>query len=438
MPDLPLALLTAAIAYLIGGIPFGYLIARSRGVDIFKQGSGNIGATNVGRVLGRKFGIFAFTLDFAKGALPVVAAMAAAQAWATHLSAEELGVLAGLSTVLGHLFPVYLRFRGGKGVATAAGVVVVLLPLAALVGLLFWIGIVSATRYVSAGSLAAAVTLCGVRLATTDEPFAPGNLTLTLFCFVAAGLVILRHRANITRLLHGNENRLKEHPAMNNLIKVIHVLALGLWFGTAVFFSFVVGLTLFAQMDQLVQRDTSPEWFTVTERFYLDDDKIKGRYEYGTRIAGQLISPMFDWYFLIQGLCGFLAVATAWGWQYAFPAQKIHRRRVTVLLLAVATVVIGWPLERHVSELRHVRHEKMDTVFAGTPADFAANKNAALEARSNFGLYHTYSLFLNFATIALVAIGMGMAAFLPGSGTPTSTEPPGGKQRAREPSAASS
>ena len=119
-------LLTPLAGYLVGAVPFGYLVARARGVDIFKHGSGNIGATNVGRVLGRPFGVLVFVLDFAKGALPVVAARALAPHYVVNLRSEELGVVAGLAAVLGHLFPVYLRFHGGKGVATAAGVVGVL------------------------------------------------------------------------------------------------------------------------------------------------------------------------------------------------------------------------------------------------------------------------------------------------------------------------
>jgi glycerol-3-phosphate acyltransferase PlsY len=410
MNDLLLACLLALAAYLIGGIPFGYLIGLSRGVNIFEQGSGNIGATNVGRVLGRKFGTLAFVLDFAKGAVPVLVAMNAAAALATDLRGEELGVIAGLAAVLGHLFPVYLRFRGGKGVATAAGVVVVLLPLGALVGLLVWVGVVAATRYVSAGSLAAAVALCGVRLLTNPAPFAGENLVLTAFCFVAAGLVLVRHRANIARLLQGKENQLKESRPMLSFIKVIHVLTVGLWFGTTVFFSLVVGLALFNGMEELTLHADAHSWFQVPARFDKVNDSINGRKEYGSRTAGQLISPMFDWYFLIQGACGFLAVATAWRWQQTHPGEKIHRRRVTVLLLALATVVLGWPLERHVSELRHVRHAKMDAYLAA-PTD--ANQQAAVAARQEFGLYHTVSLFLNFATIGLVTVAMGMAAFLP-------------------------
>src|SRR5438105_9766053 len=114
-------LLTFGLAYLVGGVPFGYLIARWRGVDILHQGSGNIGATNVGRVLGRRFGVLVFCLDFAKGALPVLAAQRVAGMIDLDLppgrAQQLLGVTAGLAAFLGHLFPVYLRFRGGKGVA---------------------------------------------------------------------------------------------------------------------------------------------------------------------------------------------------------------------------------------------------------------------------------------------------------------------------------
>src|SRR5438034_5066467 len=107
------------VSYFLGAIPFGYLVARWRGVNIFQQGSGNIGATNVGRVLGRRFGVLVFLLDFAKGALPALAAPHLAPAdGSSPVTPELLGVVAGLAAFLGHLFPVWLRFRGGKGVAT--------------------------------------------------------------------------------------------------------------------------------------------------------------------------------------------------------------------------------------------------------------------------------------------------------------------------------
>src|SRR5579864_7961522 len=147
---------TVVVAYLVGAIPFGYLVAKSRGVDILQQGSGNIGATNVGRVLGRRFGILVFVLDFLKGALPTLTAAAVSRSLRLDLPPDALGV----SAFLGHLLPIYLRFHGGKGVATGAGVLAVLLPLLALAAVLTWLVVVSASRYVSLASLAAAAVLC--------------------------------------------------------------------------------------------------------------------------------------------------------------------------------------------------------------------------------------------------------------------------------------
>src|SRR3954464_5457650 len=114
------ALLALIVAYLIGAIPFGWLIARSHGIDLFHAGSGNIGATNVGRVLGKRFGLLVFALDFLKGALPALAATVPGRTVLTDVPADVAGMTAGLAAFLGHLFPVYIRFHGGKGVATGA------------------------------------------------------------------------------------------------------------------------------------------------------------------------------------------------------------------------------------------------------------------------------------------------------------------------------
>src|SRR5215213_5317293 len=142
-----IALLTLLAAYLIGAIPFGYLIARARGVDIFHAGSGNIGATNVGRVLGRKLGLLVFALDFAKGAVPValVGLLPAEAHEALHLP-DALRVGVALGTFLGHLFPVYLGFRGGKGAATGAGTVFVLVPGPAAFAILTFAAVLATTR----------------------------------------------------------------------------------------------------------------------------------------------------------------------------------------------------------------------------------------------------------------------------------------------------
>src|SRR5262249_8938254 len=160
------------------------------------------------------------------------------------LPADTLSVTAGVAAFLGHLFPVYLRFRGGKGVATGAGAVTVLLPLPAMAALLVWLAVASSTLYVSLASLTAAAVLCGLRFATTPPPLAPENRVLSMFCVLAVVLVFARHQGNIRRLLAGRENRLKDTPTMFGICKLLHTLSLGLWFGTVVFFT-LMGFLLF-------------------------------------------------------------------------------------------------------------------------------------------------------------------------------------------------
>jgi acyl-phosphate glycerol 3-phosphate acyltransferase len=427
MAALGAMLVTVLVAYLVGAVPFGYLVARWRGVDLLREGSGNIGATNVGRVLGRRFGILVFCLDFAKGALPVVAADHLAEGVYLGLPTDQarqlLAVAAGLAALLGHLFPVYLRFRGGKGVATGAGVVAVLLPVPTLGALVTWLAVVCATRYVSVASLSAALALCGLRLQLTPAPWAAENLIVTVFCLLAAALVFLRHRANLVRLARGNENRLKDTPTMRVFAKTIHVLALGLWFGSAVFFSFVVAPALFSALEgeAALPRGERPLWFPLPAEF---DADAATRREQGTRAAGTALSPMFDWYFLIQGVCGLLATGTALGWPRIEPHARVHKLRVVLLLIALALVVVGWPVERHVSALRLERNRASDEFLGQTartarqplPAiqkEIDRKKATADSARAEFGRWHFYSLMLNFATVGCVTAAMALAARLP-------------------------
>jgi acyl-phosphate glycerol 3-phosphate acyltransferase len=207
MTAVPLFCLVAVAAYFLGAIPFGYLIGRARGVNVLTQGSGNIGATNVGRLLGVRWGIFVFLLDFAKGALPVLLAYQLRQP--EEAPPHSLSVAAGIAAFLGHLFPVYLGFRGGKGVATGAGVIAVLVPYLTLLVLAAWGVTLIVTRYVSLASLLAAALLFGLRLVLTDEPWAYGQVVVTLFCLIGCVLVFVRHQSNIRRLLSGTEHRLQ-------------------------------------------------------------------------------------------------------------------------------------------------------------------------------------------------------------------------------------
>ena len=198
MPSLD-TLLALLAGYLIGSLPFGYWVARARGVDILKEGSGNPGATNVKRVVGPAAGNIVFILDFLKGVLAVswvrVLPAAAEEAWIV------LSILGLVGAILGHSFSLFLRFRGGKGVATTVGGMVTLMPVATLIAILVWLLIFFLTRYVSLASIGLAVALPIARLLS-------GGVDL-LFGFAAllSLFVIFRHRGNIRRLLAGQEHR---------------------------------------------------------------------------------------------------------------------------------------------------------------------------------------------------------------------------------------
>src|SRR5262249_20062954 len=139
---------------------------------------------------------------------------------------------------------------------------------------------------------------------------------------------------------------------MTTLSKILHTLTVGLWFGSAVFFSLVVAPTLFSRFEMLaVQPPELHKWWFESRIDLSKPELADFRTEQGSRAAGVAISPMFDWYFLLQGVCGVVAMATALRWSMADPASKVHRWRSVLLIAAVATVVIGWPLERYVHVL---------------------------------------------------------------------------------------
>jgi len=195
--------LVAVLGYLIGSIPGGYIVGKLVGsVDVRKSGSGNIGTTNILRVLGRRYAFFAFLIDFTKGIVSVYLV--------SFFSAEAnlfiMRALAGLACISGHNWPIFLKFRGGKGVATSAGVFLILTPLPFVFSLLTMVLVVGLTRYVSLGSMISAAAL----------PFyiwvliGNGALIYISLGIAIAGLIILRHHSNLKRLLIGKENKLGE------------------------------------------------------------------------------------------------------------------------------------------------------------------------------------------------------------------------------------
>jgi acyl phosphate:glycerol-3-phosphate acyltransferase len=182
-------------AYLLGSIPFGVVLARAKGIDLREVGSGNIGATNVARALGKGWAVLVLLADAAKGFLPV---------WlARKLGLGPLAVaLGGLFAIVGHMFTVFLRGRGGKGVATSLGIALALWPIAALIGFGVYVVVFVTTRLSSLGSLLGVWTFALVFIFATSPP-----LPLLALAIIGATLVTVRHRENITRLIHGEEKR---------------------------------------------------------------------------------------------------------------------------------------------------------------------------------------------------------------------------------------
>jgi acyl phosphate:glycerol-3-phosphate acyltransferase len=389
-----LAALALLAAYLIGAIPFGWLIARSRGVDIFHAGSGNIGATNVGRVLGRKWGILVFALDFAKGAGPVtLTGLLPAEAHEALGLPDALRVGVALCAFVGHLYPVYLGFRGGKGVATGAGTVFVLVPGPAALAILTWAAVVAATRTVSLASISAAGMLCAARLLSVRGPFDHEYLAVTLYCLAGAGLTILKHRANIARLTSGTENRLEDRPMLRTLARAIHVLSLGLWFGAVVMFNFIVAPTQFFEaFPAVVESAPSDRTANLPLAPGATEEQKK---QLATALAGSAVGPVFPKFFQLQAICAALALITALGW-WSCPS-KVNRWRIAVIGLAAAAVAVGWPLSNHVSALRIQRFDPV----------------SGEAAAAAFRDWHFVSLALSLLTAALAGIALAMAAKMP-------------------------
>ncbi len=189
-------------AYLVGSIPFGLVLGRLAGIDVRAAGSRNIGATNVTRLAGKKLGALTLLCDALKGVLPMVAAARLLP----ESGGRELWVtLAGGAAFLGHLYPLYLSFQGGKGVATALGIFLYLAPVAALLDLLLFIGVVSNWGYVSLGSLTAALLMPGLVWLLY------GSASKALLALGVGALVWLKHRENILRLMRGEEKGWKKN-----------------------------------------------------------------------------------------------------------------------------------------------------------------------------------------------------------------------------------
>jgi acyl phosphate:glycerol-3-phosphate acyltransferase len=189
------AALAVAAGYLLGSLPFGYWAGRLRGIDLRLAGSGNTGATNAMRVLGLKIGVPVMALDIGKGVAAVLIARAASDN-------ELIWVLAAAAAVTGHMYPLFLGFKGGKGVATGAGTMLALVPWMGVAAFVLWLCISLATRYVSLGSVVTAIAYPATAF-VTGQPW-----PVRIFALGTGLWVIWRHRANIARLRAGTEHRI--------------------------------------------------------------------------------------------------------------------------------------------------------------------------------------------------------------------------------------
>jgi glycerol-3-phosphate acyltransferase PlsY len=211
--EIAVCLTTAVVAYLLGSIPTGYLVGMAKGIDVRKAGSGNIGATNAFRILGKGAGILVLLVDALKGwlAAALVPKLAHEILNAGGQDIEYLKIIGGVVVILGHNYTCWLKFKGGKGIATSAGVLIALIPWAFAIGLVTWIVVCLLTRYVSVASIAAAISL----------PFSTwafgSSYTLLVMATILSVLAIYKHKPNIERLLNGTENKLgrKKDPTIS-------------------------------------------------------------------------------------------------------------------------------------------------------------------------------------------------------------------------------
>ena len=202
-----LVLACCVVGYLFGSFPAGYFAGRLAGVDVRTVGSGNIGATNVLRVLGKKWGYPVFLIDVLKGFAAVRIAYILARYWpGAQPYAEYVGILTAIMSVTGHMFPIWLGFKGGKGVATSAGALFGLMPWAVPCVFLVWWLVFETTRYVSLASIVAAISLPIIVSLFARWKFID-TLALVYFSFLIMVLVVWQHRSNFSRLLKGTEQR---------------------------------------------------------------------------------------------------------------------------------------------------------------------------------------------------------------------------------------
>jgi len=268
--SLALGALAVLASYLIGSIPFGYLITYwKKGIDIRTVGSGNLGATNVGRELGLRYFVLVLFLDQLKGFLPTLALPNFVSSL-TGSRPPDLPVLVALAAILGHTFPIYLQFRGGKGVATSLGTVLALDPASCAVAVVVFGGLLLVTRYVSLSALGGGLAFVAARFARDSIPFSREHIAMSIFSIAVVVLLFVRHRGNLVRIWQGTERRVSFRPRnrkpgahAHSSGKVVLLVMVGL---VAVALGLFVGTQIYRQATDPIAVNAGPWILRETDR----------------------------------------------------------------------------------------------------------------------------------------------------------------------------
>ena len=407
--DIAFLLFGIFAAYLFGAVPFGLLVARIKGVDLLRQGSGNIGATNVGRVMGRRYGILVFVLDLLKGAISSWVGLR----FLSHPFGSEIsGILMGASAFVGHLFPIYLGFKGGKGVATGAGVMAVLVPTPFLFAILTWLAAVASTRMVSFGSLVSTVVLVVLQGSVLVlHSGRAGNWELFFFTLLCGGFIWIKHISNIKRICNGTENLVQDSLLWRGLEKSMLQLALGLWIGSYAFFTFVVGPGVFNWFEKAVLQENPPYWLVVPE--VLKQKVPEGmpnplEKEQASRLAGLVVTPIFKIYYPMQAWCAFFVLMLLSGKVFVKDSRKAGKSSTILFFVAAIMILVNWILLGPTEKARLKRANSTDEyVLAST--ENKPKLETILADRKEFAKIHGISLIINLVS-GLALLG-GVVSF---------------------------
>jgi acyl-phosphate glycerol 3-phosphate acyltransferase len=275
-----LSALAVVVAYLVGSIPFAYLVTYwVKGIDIRTVGSGNVGATNVGRTLGLRYFVLVLLLDLLKGFLPTLGFPILVGRISGAPPPDYLSVVTALAAILGHTFPIYLKFRGGKGVATSLGTVLALDPISCAVALLVFGGSLGVTRYVSLSSLVAGLAFVAAHFVRDSSPLSREHIAMSLFSIAVLVLLFVRHRGNLARIWAGTERRISLHGGRpkagdqaQSCGKVVFVVVAGL---TVIALVVVVGMEIYRQSALPVEVNAGPWTLRETDRTTTGQQRVE-------------------------------------------------------------------------------------------------------------------------------------------------------------------